>query len=60
LDGTIALMDALHTQVATARSIVQESGGDFLMVVKGNQGDLQKQACHFLPEVFSPSVSNGG
>ena len=60
LDGTIALMDALHTQVATARAIVQEGGGDYVLVVKGNQGALQKQACHFLPEVFSPSVSNGG
>jgi len=60
LDGTIALMDALYTQVKTARVIVQEGGGDYVLVVKGNQGDLQKQACHFLPEVFSPSVSNGG
>ena len=59
LDGTIALMDAMHTQVATARSIVQEGGGDYVLVVKGNQGALQKQACHFLPEVFSPSISNG-
>lgn len=58
LDGTIALMDALHTQVQTARAIVQEGGGDYVLVVKGNQGDLQKQASHFLPEVFSPSVSN--
>jgi hypothetical protein len=60
LDGTIALMDAMHTQVETARAIVKEGGGDYVLVVKGNQGDLQKQACHFLPEVFSPSVSNGG
>jgi hypothetical protein len=60
LDGTIALMDALHTQVRTAQGIVQEGGGDFVLVVKGNQGELQKQAAHFLPEVFSPSVSNGG
>ena len=52
-------MDAMHTQVKTARVIVQESGGDFVLVVKGNQGDLQKQATHFLPEVFSPSISNG-
>jgi len=60
LNGTIALMDALHTQVRTAQGIVQEGGGDFVLVVKGNQGDLQKQASHFLPEVFSPSISNGG
>lgn len=59
LDGTIALLDALHTQVETARAIVQAGGGDYVLVVKGNQGDLQKQARHFLPEVFSPSVSNG-
>ena len=60
LDGTIALMDALHTQVRTAQGIVREGGGDFVLVVKGNQNELQKQAAHFLPEVFSPSVSNGG
>lgn len=60
LDGAIALMDALHTQVRTAHAIVQEGGGDYVLVVKGNQGDLQKQAAHFLPEVFSPSASNGG
>lgn len=60
LDGTIALMDALHTQVETARSIVQEGGGDYVLVVKGNQEGLQKQARHFLPEDFSPSISNGG
>lgn len=31
LDGAIALMDALHTQVETAHSIVQEGGGDFVL-----------------------------
>ena len=60
LDGTIALMDAMHTQVKTARSIVMEGGGNYVLVIKGNQGDLQKQACRLLPEVFSPSISNGG
>ena len=60
LDGTIALMDALHTQVETARVIVQEGGGDFVLFVKGNQKGLQDQARHFLPEDFSPSVSNDG
>jgi len=34
LDGTIALMDALHTQVQTARAIVQEGGG----LCSGRQG----------------------
>jgi hypothetical protein len=60
LDGTIALMDALHTQVETARSVVQEGGGDYVLFVKGNQEGLQNQARHFLPEDFSPSTPEGG
>lgn len=60
LDGTIALMDALHTQVQTARSIVQEGGGDYVLFVKGNQPGLLKQAQHFLPEDFSPSTAERG
>jgi hypothetical protein len=59
LDGTIALMDALHTQVETARAIVQEGGGDYVLFVKGNQAGLQNQARHFLPEDFSPSTADG-
>ena len=58
LDGTIALMDALHTQVRTAGSIVQEGGGDFVLVVKGNQKTLLGQAQNLLPEDFSPSSDN--
>jgi len=57
LDGTIALMDALHTQVQTAHTIVQAGGGDFVLVVKGNQPNLRQQAQHFLPEDFSPSTA---
>ena len=60
LEGTIALMDALHTQVETARSIVQEGGGDFVLVVKGNQKTLLDQANHLLPEDFSPSGDDDG
>lgn len=60
LDGTIALMDAMHTQVETARAIVQEGGGDYVLFVKGNQESLENQARHFLPEVFSPSIPDGG
>ena len=59
LDGVIALMDALHTQVETARSIVQEGGGDFVLVVKGNQETLLNQAKNLLPEDFSPSTHDG-
>ena len=57
LDGTIALMDALHTQVQTARVIVQEGGGDYVLFVKGNQPGLLQQAQHLLPEDFSPSTA---
>lgn len=60
LDGTIALMDALHTQVETAHAIVQEGGGDFVLVVKGNQPTLLDQAKNLLPEDFSPSSDDGG
>jgi hypothetical protein len=59
LDGAIALMDALHTQVQTAHSLVQEGGGDFVLFVKGNQAGLLKQAQHFLPEDFSPATLAG-
>jgi hypothetical protein len=59
LDGTIALMDAMHTQVETARTVVQEGGGDYVLVVKGNQSRLLQQAQHLLPENFSPSTHGG-
>jgi Druantia protein DruA/Transposase DDE domain len=53
LEGTIALMDAL--QVQTAQGVVQEGGGDFVLVAKGNQKTLLSQAQSLLPEDFSPS-----
>ena len=56
LEVTIALMDALHTQVKTAHTIVQEGGGHFLLLTKGNQGHLLDQAKHFLPEDFSQQL----
>jgi len=59
LEGTIALLDGMHTQVETARSIVQEGGGDYVLFVKGNQQTLQNRARHFLPEDFSPSIPDG-
>ena len=57
LEGAIALMDALHTQTLTARVVVQEGGGDYVLFVKGNQKGLLGQAQHFLPEDFSPSTT---
>jgi len=59
LEGTIALMDALHTQVETAHRVVQEGGGEYVMVVKGNQPTVKLQAQISLPENFSPSMDDG-
>jgi hypothetical protein len=40
LDGVMVLTDALHTQTLTAREIVQDCGGDYIMTVKANQKGL--------------------
>lgn len=62
LEGQRVTLDALHTQERTARIIVQEGGGDYLMTVKGNQpgivADLQTRR-ESLHRVFSPSAPGG-
>lgn len=40
LSGKTGVMDALNTQVETARQVVQDCGGDYVMTVKGNQKGL--------------------
>ena len=37
LRGRMVSLDALNTQDQTARAIVMEGGGDYLLTVKGNQ-----------------------
>jgi DDE_Tnp_1-associated len=54
LDGQVAVLDALHTQLETARLIVQSAGGDYLLTIKGNQKGLQKTAHTLLPEGLPP------
>jgi Druantia protein DruA/DDE_Tnp_1-associated len=56
LDEMIAVLDALHTQTQTARAIVQEQGGDYVLCIKGNQPGLQRQAQTLLPASFPPSA----
>lgn len=56
LDGMIAVLDALHTQTETARAIVQQQGGDYVLCIKGNQPGLQRQAQTLLPASFPPSA----
>jgi hypothetical protein len=40
LEGRFASLDALHTQDETARRVVLEAGGDYLLTVKKNQPTL--------------------
>jgi hypothetical protein len=42
LVGKTVLTDALHTNEATAKQILFEQGGDYVMTVKGNQPTMQK------------------
>lgn len=57
LTGRTVVVDALHTNVETARQILYEQGGDFLMTVKGNQPTLRKTLEDlFTPRAFSPST----
>jgi hypothetical protein len=41
LEGRFASLDALHTQDETARRVVLEGGGDYLLTVKKNQPTLR-------------------
>jgi hypothetical protein len=42
LVGKTGVMDALNTQVETARQVVQDCGGDYVLTVKGNQKGLSE------------------
>ena len=55
LDGALATFDAAHTNGETARKVVLEKGGDYLLPVKGNQPTLLDHANRLLPQAdFSP------
>ena len=41
LQGRVVSLDALHTQDQTARTVVLEGGGDYLLTVKNNQPSLR-------------------
>jgi len=60
LDLTARLvgLDALHTQVETARELVQEHGADYILTVKGNQKGIKRtliQLFSATPAAFFPS-----
>lgn len=54
LEGRLVSIDALHTQTQTAREIVLERGGDFLLTVKGNQPGVQAVVQQHVPDPGSP------
>jgi len=55
LDGRVVTADALHTQQATARHLVQDRGADYVLVVKDNQPTLRQQCESRLSQpAFSP------
>ena len=57
LGGKVVLADALHTQDETARQILHQQGGDYVLTVKGNQPTLFKTLEHlFAQQDFSPSA----
>jgi predicted transposase YbfD/YdcC len=49
LKGRFVSLDALHTQTQTARDIVLEGGGDYLLTVKDNQLNLHQNIEKRLP-----------
>lgn len=49
LKGRLVSLDALHTQTETARQIVLEGGGDYLLTVKDNQLKLHQNLQKLLP-----------
>jgi predicted transposase YbfD/YdcC len=55
--GKIVLADAAHTQVKTAKQILYEQGGDYLLTVKKNQkGLFETLSTLFTEQRFSPSA----
>ncbi len=57
LAGRLVSLDALHTQSETARQIVLEHGGDYLLTVKGNQSGVQAVVQAQAPDPSSPFLS---
>ncbi|HNF90235.1 MAG TPA: ISAs1 family transposase [Thiobacillaceae bacterium] len=59
LTGKVVVLDALHTNMETARLIVQDLGADYLFTVKANQDTLHKTVSGLLSaRAFSPSRSH--
>jgi len=58
LEGRMVGLDAIHTQMETARGLIQEAGADYLLTVKNNQKRLRRtvqQIISAASAAFSPS-----
>jgi hypothetical protein len=58
IKGMVVTADALHTQVKTARYVVEEKHADYLFIVKDNQKDLRENISVLRQKDFSPSAPN--
>lgn len=56
VEGCVVTLDALHTQKETARYLVEEKGADYLMTVKDNQANLNKDIEELRLAAFPPSA----
>ena len=54
IEGRVVTADAMHTQVKTARYIVEEKHADYLFIVKENQKTLLEDISFLTEEAFSP------
>jgi DDE_Tnp_1-associated/Transposase DDE domain len=59
LAGRVVTADALHTQIAHARWLVEDKHADYLFCVKDNQLGLVRSIDQLLPDAFSPGPPNG-
>jgi hypothetical protein len=58
LEGHLVSIDALHTQAQTAREVVLEHGGDYLLTVKANQPGVQAVVQGQVPDPAPPFLSH--
>jgi hypothetical protein len=56
INGAVVTADAMHTQVETARYIVEKKHADYLFIVKENQKNLLEDIALLKNSAFSPST----
>lgn len=59
LEGAVVTLNALHSQAATARYLVEEKKADYLFTVKDNQPTLKQDIADLELESFPPSAHRG-